>query len=142
MKPDPEAEAKRWLRQAENDFEYARLGLTEGFPSQACFMAQQSAEKGLKALVYLGGARYVLGHSVVELLEGLLERYPQLQAHSEIARILDQYYIMPRYPNAHPGVELAPFQIYTQRQAQEAVDGAEGILKEVGQLVELRPDGG
>jgi len=107
-----------------------------GFYAQACFLAQQAAEKGLKALVYRQGARYVRGHSIGELLEGLLERYPQLERHRENANRLDQYYITPRYPNALPGVALAPFQVFSQVQAQEALDGADGILREVRQLLE------
>jgi len=136
MKPEPKEEAQRWLLQANNDLEFARFSLEGCFYSQTCFIAQQAAEKALKALAYLQGARYVRGHSIRELLEGLLERYPQLERHREIANRLDQYYITPRYPNALPGVTLAPFQVFTQGQAQEALDGADGILREVRQLLE------
>ena len=135
MKPNPEEEAKRWLLQAENDLESARFSIGGGFYAQACFMAQQSGEKALKALVYLGGARYVLGHSVRELLEDLLESHSELGPYRETASRLDQYYITPRYPNAHPGITLAPFEVFTEGQALEAVDGAEGILKEVGRSI-------
>lgn len=136
MKPDPKEEAHRWLQQAENDLESARFTMGGRFYAQVCFMAQQAAEKGLKALTYLQGARYVRGHSIRELLEGILEWYPQLEQHREIANRLDQYYITPRYPNALPGVALAPFQVFSQGQAQEALDGADGILREVRQLLE------
>ena len=61
------AEAARWLAQAESDLGFAELGLREGFFAQACFVCQQAVEKALKALHYLGGARVVLGHSLVEL---------------------------------------------------------------------------
>ncbi len=60
---DSAAEAKRWLRQAENDLEFARLGLREGFFSQACFLAQQSAEKAVKAIGY---ALARISHTVAE----------------------------------------------------------------------------
>lgn len=106
-----------------------------GFFAQACFMAQQAAEKALKALVYLQGARRVLGHSVRELLDGLLERYPHLEPFREVASRLDLYYITPRYPNSLPGVSLAPAQVFTQGQAREAVDWAAGILDEVRQQI-------
>ena len=78
----------------------------------------------------------MLGHSAGELLERLLEQYPQLEEYREVARKLDQYYITPRYPNAVPGPSLAPFQVFTQGQAQEAVDGAEAIARAVRELVE------
>jgi HEPN domain-containing protein len=136
MKPDPKEEAQRWLLQANNDLESARFTMGGGFHAQACFMAQQSAEKGLKALVYRQGARYARGHSIRGLLEGLLEPYPQLEQYREMASRLDQYYITPRYPNALPEGGLAPFQVFTQGQAREALDGADGILREVRQLLE------
>ena len=136
MKPNPQEEAKRWLSQAENDLEFAKLGQAEGFNAQACFNAQQSAEKAIKALAYLGGARFVLSHSIRELLESVVDKYPQLAHYKETASRLDQYYITPRYPNAHPGVELAPFQVFTQGQAEEAVEWAEGIVSEVRRTIE------
>ena len=52
---DSRTEADRWLKQAENDLEFARLGLREGFFAQVCFLAQQSAEKAVKAIGYLHG---------------------------------------------------------------------------------------
>ncbi len=136
MKPNPQEEAKRWLSQAENDLEFAKLGLAEGFNAQSCFNAQQSAEKAIKALAYLGGARYVLGHSVRELLDKIVDSYPQFEQYKETASRLDQYYITPRYPNAHPGTELAPFQVFTQGQAEEAVEWAGGIVNEVRRTIE------
>jgi HEPN domain-containing protein len=55
-------EALRWLRQAENDLGYARLGLKEGYYAQACFLSQQICEKALKSIHYGGlGKRLVLG---------------------------------------------------------------------------------
>jgi HEPN domain-containing protein len=65
------AEARRWLRQAESDLAFAELGAREGFPAQACFMAQQAAQKASKAVRYAAGERFVIGHSLVELLEGI-----------------------------------------------------------------------
>ncbi len=85
----PKAEAGRWLAQARSDLAFAEVGVREGYYAQACFMCQQTAEKALKALHYLGGARLVFGHSVVELLEPLRARHPALAdlreaAHSAI----------------------------------------------------------
>lgn len=71
-------DAQRWLRQAENDLEAARILLREGFFSQVCFAAHQVAEKVLKALAYYRGDRHVVGHSLLELLQGLGTTPPQL----------------------------------------------------------------
>lgn len=139
MKPNPQKEAERWLKQAQNDLAAAYTLLGNGFHAQACFFSQQVAEKALKALVYFQGARFVLEHSVKEILQGLVIRYPQLAKHAETAGRLDLYYLSPRYPNAVPG--LAPFQVFTKEQAKEAVDGAGAIVREVELALEQKQGG-
>ena len=42
---DAQAEAERWRRQAANDLSFARVAVRERFYAQACFIAQQAAEK-------------------------------------------------------------------------------------------------
>lgn len=121
------AEAERWLTQAENDLAFAELGAGAGFFAQACFICQQAAEKALKALHYLGGARVVLGHSVVELLDGLTANYSTLLRLREVAQQLDQYYIPTRYPNGLPAGAI-PSAVFTKRQADDAVAGARAII--------------
>lgn len=123
---DSRAEANRWLRQAENDLGFARLGLREGFYSQVCFLAQQSAEKTVKAIGYLLGERTILGHSVAVLADRYSERLPELAELRDDAGILDQYYIPTRYPNGLPGG--FPFMAFTEEQATEAVAAAERFL--------------
>ena len=54
-------EAGRWLQAAEDDLRFARFAANGGFFAQACFFAQQAAEKAVKAVHYAGGARAVLG---------------------------------------------------------------------------------
>jgi HEPN domain-containing protein len=97
--------------------------LREGFHAQTCFQAHQVAEKALKALHYaVYNKRFVPGVSLAQLSEG--------QNFDEDLReqlfILDQYYIPTRYPNGLP--EAAPFEVYTKRQAEEAVSTARTVL--------------
>jgi HEPN domain-containing protein len=61
-------EARRWLEQAENDLDFCRLALRERYFAQACFGAQQTAEKALKSLAYGRSDRTVIGPSVVEIV--------------------------------------------------------------------------
>jgi HEPN domain-containing protein len=129
----PQAEARRWLAQAHSDLGFAELGLREGYHAQACFMCQQTAEKALKALHYLGGARLVLGHSVVELLEALVESHPSLAALREAARQLDQFYVPTRYPNGLPGG--VPAQVFTRAQAERAVADARRFVETAEHVV-------
>lgn len=139
---DPQTESQRWIRQAANDLDFARLGLREGFYAQTCFQTQQAAEKALKALYYARGDRLVIGHSVWQLLQGLLSYHPSLAAHSDLAKRLDQYYISPRYPNGLPAG--SPFEVFTQSQAAEAVAGVEKLLTDVQSLLAaaFAPGGG
>ena len=88
-------------------------------------MCQQAAEKALKALHYLAGERVVIGHAVAELLETLIARHSTLAPFRDVARQLDQYYIPTRYPNGLPGG--VPSEVFTKRQADEAVAGAEAV---------------
>jgi len=90
--------------------------------SQACFIAQQVAEKALRAIAYFRGADLVKGHSVYlvcrELgINGELE---------EQARLLDQFYIPTRYPDAQPAG--APFQYFSREQAERALGFAENFV--------------
>jgi HEPN domain-containing protein len=64
-------EAERWFRQAFYDLQAARWNLEGGFFSTVCFLAQQSGEKALKALLYAkGGRRQALfTHSLVEMVK-------------------------------------------------------------------------
>lgn len=123
---DERGEGERWLRQAENDLEFGRLALREGYFAQACFIGQQCAEKALKALAYGSGDRLVIGHSLVELVGRLHERFPQLSTLRETAGVLDQYYVATRYPNGLAGG--VPFEAFGERQAREAIESAERFV--------------
>lgn len=101
--------------------------MREGFPAQACFTSQQAAEKALKAILYLSGARFVPGHSLVELLERAAGRTDGLLHLQDSARQLDQYYIPTRYPNGLPGG--IPAEVFTGSQAEDAVDRARAFIE-------------
>jgi HEPN domain-containing protein len=89
-------------------------------------VCQQTAGKALKALHYLRGERLVVGHALVELLEPLAPEHTALAQLREVAQQLDQYYIPTRYPNGLPGG--VPADVFTKRQAEEAVAGARAII--------------
>lgn len=124
---DSSAEALRWFRQAENDLAFARVAVRDGFFAQACFIAQQVSEKALKAIAYRLGERAVLGHSLVELVERLRDRVPELAALREPAGVLDQYYVPTRYPNGLPGG--VPFEAFGAAQASAALEQATRFLE-------------
>ena len=121
-----EADGRRWLSQAENDLGAAQLMVERAFYAQACFMCHQVAEKALKALAYYRGDRYVLGHSLLQLLREIVGTYSDMSQFESLMGVLNQYYVPTRYPDALPGG--TPFETYNQRQAEEAVDGASRLV--------------
>lgn len=133
MKPNPRAEAERWIAQAQSDLAFAQYGLDGGFYAQACFMCQQAGEKALKALHYLGGARLVTSHSLMRLLGALRSQHPQLSGLEEAARRLDLYYVPTRYPNGLP--DDIPANVFSRAQASEAVTLARGIVESAARLL-------
>ncbi len=133
------ADGARWIAQATDDLETARLLLANERHAVACFLAQQAAEKALKGLLYAAGADAVLGHSVAALCVEVAAVHPELTPRCPEWSSLDQHYIPTRYPDALPGG--IPSDVYTAAQATAATDLAGELLAAVGGLLN-RPDGG
>lgn len=114
-----------WFRQAKRDLEQARDCKQAGRHEWACFAAQQSAEKAVKALhLHLGQEAW--GQVVVKLLRELPGDLQVPPALIDKARVLDSHDIPPRYPNGHP--EGAPFEHYGELQSREAIRYADEVL--------------
>jgi HEPN domain-containing protein len=118
--------SRDWLDQAEGDLEHAKNDLRAGFYDWACFSAQQSAEKAVKAVFQRLGAE-AWGHSVYDLLLSLKERIEVDEELLEYALELDKAYIPTRYPNAHPS--SSPRRRYIRREAERLIEYAEKIFK-------------
>jgi HEPN domain-containing protein len=71
----------------------------------------------------------VVGHALVELLDGVAPDHPAVAELRELAQQLDQYYIPTRYPNGLPGG--VPADVFTRRQAADAVTSARRFLETV-----------
>jgi HEPN domain-containing protein len=112
-------QARRWFDQAVRDADAARFNEEGGFFEVACFLAQQSAEKLLKALLHAHGQRLVFGHSTVALAEQCQEYGLDLGAALGICRRLDQFYIPTRYPNGLP--DKTPADFFDQESAAQAL---------------------
>ncbi|MFA4667826.1 HEPN domain-containing protein [Pyrococcus kukulkanii] len=67
MRRDPREEAERWWRQAVRDLEDAKFVFHGKRYNLACFLAQQAAEKALKAYLYYMREEFVPGNSVSDL---------------------------------------------------------------------------
>lgn len=121
-------EGLRWLRQAEEDLDAAeKSAQILGKHYLACFLAQQAAEKALKAVFYARGAVSVRGNSVAELCTSAASFDPELAAQRSRLAKLDRYYIPTRYPNGLSGGH--PFEAFDARDSEDAVLlGREAIL--------------
>jgi len=125
-------QVKEWYLAALMDLRSAKRAMEgEDFPD-ACFHAQQAAEKALKA--------FLRAHNMVPWghdIEALLSRAralglpaDDLLARPEDIRMLSEQYMAPRYPNfrAEMGIELED---YTEAFARKCVQLAEDIVRRV-----------
>lgn len=120
-------EARRWFLQAEDDLKFVAWVKKEGlFFDKGCFMAQQAGEKALKSCLYACGKRFVLGHSLYEMVWELGQRDNFFQGIEDEAKRLDRFYIPARYPNGLPGG--SPFQAYTARDLEGALTDLEHVV--------------
>lgn len=115
-----------WFNQALRDLEQAEDSAKAGRHEWACFAAQQAGEKAVKAL-HLNEGQEAWGHVIAKLFEELPESVHVDQALIEKGRVLDNFYIPPRYPNGHPSG--APFEHYGPLQSREAVKYANEIIE-------------
>lgn len=115
--------AEDWFLQAERDLEQAESSRREDRHEWACFAAQQSSEKAVKALhLFLGAEGW--GHVVARLLKELPCDVPDELVQK--AKVLDNFYIPTRYANGHAAG--APFEHYGRLQSDEAIRYAGEIL--------------
>ena len=126
MRRSPLEEGQRWLAQADEDLKWVKDLANRGGYYLACFLAQQTAEKAMKAFLYAQGEEVVLGHSV-ERLCALASRWkPDLTESVKRWAILDSYYFPTRYPNGLP--DSIPARVYTEEVAKAAAALADEIV--------------
>ena len=104
--PDPVvADALRWLRYSTEDLDVARVLLASSplVPRHVCWLAQQSAEKALKAALVLEGVEFPFTHDLDALRNRLPETWLVHTTHSDLAE-LTQWAVETRYPGDWPEV--------------------------------------
>jgi HEPN domain-containing protein len=115
-----------WFNQAMRDLEQAEDSRKAERHEWACFAAQQAAEKAAKALhLYLGQEAW--GHVIARLLQELPRTVSVPEDLIEKGRVLDNFYIPPRYPNSH--ADGAPFEHFGPLQSGEAIQYAGEIIE-------------
>lgn len=135
MKRTPLEEGKRWLDQARADLQGGEALLAAESYHLACFVAQQVAEKALKAFLYAQGEEYVFSHSV-EVLAGRAAEYdPAFGNLRPQVAPLDGYYVPARYPNSLP--DSIPARVFGRHNAEEALSLARLALDLVARKLGL-----
>ena len=127
MRENPKGEAMRWLNQAEEEFKDAAYLAKAGRYYISLFLCQQSAEKALKAFIYLKEEEPIFSHSVAVLLRLASSIDPEFDSIKN-ARRLDDYYIPTRYPNGLPG-EIPARYYDDPDEAEKALKWSEGIIE-------------
>jgi HEPN domain-containing protein len=113
---------QEWISKAEDDFQFARISLSEKKPFYAhiCFLYQQSAEKYLKALTLAHGLRFQKTHDLAALLQNCLEKAPAIESLTDDCDLLATFYVETRYPVHWPAT-------FTQDDAELAHRAADRI---------------
>lgn len=120
-------EARRWLDQASEDLQAARVLNNAGRFAQASFYCQQAAEKALKGLGWLRGID-LWGHSLLQLRDHLRPHGFDVDRLDEAdLAALDRFYIPTRYPNSVP--DIIPQRAFVAADAAAGLAAAERILR-------------
>lgn len=122
-----------WFEKAQDDLAWTENNIKTGFYTQACFTAQQAAEKSLKA--FLRRSKKEIDekfktHDLINLLNQCSRLDKDFAGLEESCRILTEYYAPTRYPEIL-GLE---FRGYGKEQAEEAL----GLAKAVGEFTKKK----
>ena len=119
----PRSEA--WIRQAESDLAAAQLTAAQGFHAQACYLADQAAEKALKGLLVAAGITPPYSHSLDKLVELLQEQGIALPALAALQlKALTRMNSASRYPQG----DAAPADLFDGNDSQSALATATAVL--------------
>jgi len=130
---NPRLEADRWWRQAQDDLTFLPVARQASKYDICCFLAQQTAEKALKAYLFYQGEQLIFTHSIFKLCD-LAARYaPEFTALKEQVKQLDYYYVEARYPNALE--DVIPAEFYSDNDARQAIAMAEATIALVAKLI-------
>lgn len=128
MQKHPADLTRGWWEQAADDLTNGRRLSDTGVYHLACFLAQQSAEKAIKAILLWERGDWPRTHAIRLLLAELGD----VAIDSELARdleTLEKFYVTTRYPDA---LDYAPpFRSFSKAEADAALGIAQRALDRV-----------
>lgn len=125
MKP----ETLEWVEKAEGDRKVARREMRSRQPvwDVVCFLAQQCAEKYLKAFMEERKQAFRKTHDLTVLLSSCTDDFPELDAiRGELAR-LSTYGIAARYPGVRADRKASRSALATAEKVRKAVRNRMGL---------------
>lgn len=113
---------KAWLVKARKDLHFAKEALRQGeeYTDVACFHAQQSAEKTLKAYLVWLEIEFPKTHVLEDLLDLIAQKDLSLEGWREGLQIMTPFAVEIRYPE---------FSLPSLVEAKQAVETADEVLK-------------
>jgi HEPN domain-containing protein len=130
---DTQREAGRWWRQALADFSFLPVARQAAKYDTCCFLAQQTAEKALKAYLFQQGEELIFTHSIFKLCAMAAHYAAEFTELQERVKLLDFYYVEARYPNALE--DVIPAEFYSERDAEQAIGMVEAVIGLVERLM-------
>jgi HEPN domain-containing protein len=125
--PLDEPEFSRWREEADRALGGARREAKAENHNWSCFLAEQSAQLAVKALLH-GLGRAPWGHDLEELTRAVGDAGVELSEDVRAAaRQLARHYIPARYPDAHPAA--SPGSRYVAEDSTGALRAAEVLLE-------------
>lgn len=124
MKDKYQALTHLWLAKAGDDLLWAKASFKDGFYAGACFIAQQVAEKVLKAYLFSKHQKLIRTHILPRLLKRCVEFDRLFEELEHGCEILTYYYTEARYPD---DVDTSAFD--NKEKAEEAIEWAERIFE-------------
>jgi len=117
-------DTRRWLRFAREDLQAAEAMLrrADAYPRHACWLAQQAAEKALKAVFVFLEIEFPFVHDLDYLRDLLPDGWRVKREQPDLAA-LTEWAVEARYPGAMPEA--------VEADAQRAVQQARGVWESV-----------
>jgi len=123
---------ERWFATAEEDLLAAQSNLREEAHPWACYIAQQAAEKALKAYLLARGEELPRIHMIKKLLERCGKYDEEFLNDVDTLKQLDSHYVPTRYPNGLS--DGTPGEFFNGKDAANAIELAGKIVN----LVKLK----
>ncbi|MBI4726068.1 HEPN domain-containing protein [candidate division TA06 bacterium] len=127
-----------WIKQADRDFEIAKIAFTKRYYEWAIYASQQACEKSLKSILHLLNQKHEIllqTHSIQDLIDLLPTEFSKFNKYlksnktpNKLCATIDQHITRCRYPvpfkkNSSPGA------IYKKKDAEEVMNISRDIIE-------------